>query len=174
MKKIEKDTFFKRHKQVILYFAFGAITSVCSLGACYLTLILGVRLSVFRTEGGTPTALLDILGSTVQWIVGVAVAFATNKKWVFTSAPKGLSKAIKQLVVFSSSRVGTYFLEVLLNLGLIALLPLLIYKEPTLTVGALTIALNTRFWAKIISSVVVVITNYFISKFLVFRNRSEQ
>ena len=66
---------------------------------------------------------VDILGSTSQWIVGVLVAFLTNKKWVFTDAEKGTKATFKQLGIFSGARVATYFLEVFINLIFIALLP---------------------------------------------------
>ena len=34
--------------------------------------------------------------------------------------------------------------------------------------------LTTRFWAKMVSSVVIVITNYYISKLLVFRTGGKE
>jgi putative flippase GtrA len=122
-------------------------------------------------EAGEPTELLDIIGSTVQWVSGVLVAFITNRLWVFTYAEKGFKAGLKQLAVFSGSRVGTYFIEVAINLGVIALFDAFGYVAPTLNLVVVSFALTSRVWAKVVSSVVVVISNYFISKLLVFRKK---
>ena len=160
-----------RYKQIILYFLFGIITTVCSLGVCYLTLKLGVLLPFFRGADGEPTELLDIIGSTTQWVSGVIVAFFTNKKWVFTEAQKGLRAGFKQFGIFAASRVGTYGLEVVINLAMIALLSLLGYKTFVIAIGSVSLSITSRFWAKAASSVLVVISNYFISKLIVFRKK---
>jgi len=172
--KEKNKSFIDSHKQVILYFAFGIITTVCSLGACYATLKFGVMLPVFRTAQGEPNALLDIAGSTTQWITGVIVAFFTNKKWVFTDAPKGRSVALKQLMVFAFSRIGTYFLEAALNIAIIHLLALCGYKSFSIPLVLFTFNVTSRIWGKVISSVTVVITNYFLSKSIVFKNRIKE
>ncbi len=167
---IEKiKTFYQKHKEIILYLLFGVITTAVSLGVCYLTLKIGVIF--IHDENGEPTELLDILGSTTQWISGVLVSFFTNKLWVFTSAEHGKKATFKQLAIFSGSRVGTYFLEVAINLATIALLDALGYTAPTLNLIIVSIVLTSRVWAKVISSIVVVVSNYFISKLLVFKNK---
>ncbi|MBQ8140519.1 MAG: GtrA family protein [Clostridia bacterium] len=163
---------YQKHKEIILYLFFGFITTVVSLLACFLTLKFGV---VFiHDENGQPTELLDILGSTVQWVVGVLVAFFTNKMWVFKNAERGRKATVHQLLVFSGSRVGTYFLEVVINLGVIALFDGLGYKTVVLNLIVMSFALTSRVWAKVISSVVVVITNYVISKLFVFKKKSSK
>ena len=159
----------RQKKQLILYFLFGGITTVCSLAAWYVTLRLGVL--VWHDEQGNPTVFVDVLGSTTQWVVGVLVTFFTNKKWVFVDAEKGLRVTVRQLLVFSGARVATYFMEVGMNLGAIALLTLLRYSEPTLHILGFDVVLSSRLWAKLVSSIAVVIANYFISKLVVFRRK---
>lgn len=168
MKKSVKELVIQK-KQLILYLVFGTVTSICSLLACYLTLKFGVLL--LHDEKGEPTALLDILGSTTQWIVGVVVAFLTNKRWVFTDAERGGGVAVRQFGIFAGARVATYFLEVVLNLALIALLERLHLHAPAFPLFGQQIALSARFWAKALSAMVIVITNYFISKLVVFRKK---
>lgn len=157
-----------KYKEIILYLFFGVVTTVVSLAACFATLKIGVLF--IHDADGRPTELLDIIGSTVQWVVGVLVAFFTNKKWVFTDAEKGRAASIKQFFTFCGSRVATYFIEVVINLAVIALLEDLIgYEAPVLNLIVVSFALSARFWAKVVSSVVVVVSNYFISKLLVFK-----
>lgn len=160
---------YEKYKEIILYFFFGGVTTLVSLAACYLTIKVGV---LFINDGnGNPTELLDVIGSTVQWLSGVLVAFFTNKKWVFCSAEKGKRAAVKQFLLFSGSRVATYFIEVVINLASIALFEAAGYTAIGINLVIFTLSLTSRVWAKVISSVVVVISNYFISKLLVFKSK---
>ena len=160
--------FFNKYREIILYLLTGGLTTVVSLLAWYLTLKIGINF--LADENGQPTELLDVLGSTTQWVVGVLVAFVTNKLWVFTYADSDSRSTAKQLLVFSSSRVLTYFLEVGVNLGAIALFELVGYRA----FAVFGFEVTHRLWAKIISSVLVVVSNYFISKLLVFRKKTEE
>ncbi len=157
--------FYQKHKEIILYLAFGLITTVVSLGVCFLTLKIGVIF--LHDENGQPTEILDIIGSTTQWISGVLVAFFTNKKWVFTGAHDGTQSTLRQLAIFSGGRVATYFVEVVVNLAAIFAFDSLGYT-PFSIVG---ISITSRVWAKLISSVIIVISNYLISKLIVFKKR---
>lgn len=160
---------YLKNKQIILYLFFGVVTTVVSIAVCFLTLKIGVK---FINDGnGQPNELLDVIGSTTQWVSGVIVAFFTNKWWVFTEAEKGRRAGIKQFGVFAGSRIGTYFLEVVINLLIIKVFELCGYVAVTLTIFKLGIELTSRFWAKMISAVLVVISNYYISKLLVFKEK---
>ncbi len=161
--------FVNRKKQLVLYLSFGVVTTVISLLAWYLTLKLGVL--IWHDENGEPTAFLDILGSTAQWVSGVLIAFITNKLWVFTDADKGLRVTLRQLAVFSGSRLATYVMEVAINLGGIALLEGLGCPSFHVELGFFSVTVDARLWAKILSSVMVVVANYFISKLFVFRKK---
>jgi len=164
--KEKNKSFIDSHKQVILYFAFGIITTVCSLGACYATLKFGVMLPVFRTAEGEPNALLDIAGSTTQWITGVIVAFFTNKKWVFGAGNTGKRETVSELSKFAFGRLGTLGLDTVLTFGTVWLLNALNY-----TPFKFILTFTADLWSKIVASVVVVITNYVISKFIVFKRK---
>ena len=168
MKRIKE--LYTKYREIILYLVFGVITTIVSLFVCFVTLKIGVMFDFLSDENGQPTEMLDILGSTMQWISGVLVAFITNKKWVFTNAEKGKKQTVKQLLTFSGSRVVTYFIEVVVNLGVIALFDGLGYKPFTLPLIVISLSITSRVWAKVASSVIVVISNYFISKLIVFKN----
>ena len=163
--------FYKRNELVIRYLSFGLITTVVSLFICYVTVKAATL--VWHDENGDPTQIADILGSVTQWISGVLVAFFTNKLWVFKQAEHGIKVTFKQLGVFSGARVGTFFLEAGVNLGIIWLLDdLLAIKAPVIPLGTAEIELGARVWAKIISSIIVVVTNYYISKLIVFKKKN--
>ena len=171
---IEKiKNLYKKYKEIILYLFFGVVTTIVSLAACFITLRVGVLFDFLRDAAGEPTELLDIIGSCVQWVTGVLVAFYTNKKWVFVGSETGKKATVRQLLTFSGGRVATLFVEIGINLGAIALFDLAGYKPIKLNLIVFTLALTSRLWAKVISSVVVVISNYFISKLLVFRKKEK-
>ncbi|MBQ1935974.1 MAG: GtrA family protein [Clostridia bacterium] len=107
------------------------------------------------------TLVVGILGVTlsnaVAWIVAVLFAFVANRKWVFQSRSK---QWFKEFLPFVGGRTFSGLLEIFL---------------PTLLI---TLGLNQTFfdipgfWAKAAVTVLVVVLNYIISKFLVFQNRS--
>ena len=107
------------------------------------------------------------MGSTVQWVVGVVVAFVTNKKWVFVEADKGVRVTARQFAVFTGSRVLTLFMEMGMNIGTIFIFQFFGYQTFTL----LGFDVTERIWAKAITAVAVVIANYVLSKLLVFRKK---
>ena len=166
---IEKiKNIYQKYKEIILYLVFGVITTVVSLAACYATLKIGA-LFIGDDPSTAAEMMLDVAGSTVQWVSGVLVAFFTNKKWVFTDADQDISTA-RQLVVFAGGRVVTFFIDYVVTffgaLALSALLPswrcvVLLGKE--LNINELS--------AKLVAAVIVVISNYFFSKFLVFKSK---
>ncbi len=163
---------YEKHKLVIRYLFFGFITTVLSLAACYITVKTSAL--IWHDQNGDPTAVADTLGSVMQWIVGVLVAFFTNKLWVFTNAEHGAKATFKQLLIFSNARIATFFVEWGINLGIIALLDRVFhYNAPTLNLIIMDFELSSRIWAKVVSSIVVVITNYYISKLVVFKKKNQ-
>ena len=160
-------SFYQKHKELINYFVFGIITTVLSLGAWYATITVGVLF--MADESGEPTMLLDAIGSTIQWVVGVAVAFITNKKFVFVDAEKGIWITVRQLTAFTGSRVLTYFMEMFMNIGMIWVFESLGYK----TFEIFGFDITERIWAKLITAVAVVLTNYVISKIFIFKRKKK-
>ena len=91
--------------------------------------------------------------NVVAWVVAVAFAFLTNKPLVFKSHDWSWSVVWPELSKFVGCRLGSGVLETLILL---------------LTVDYL--AWNGN-WMKVITAVIVVILNYFGSKFLVFKKK---
>ncbi len=90
------------------------------------------------------------VSNVIAWVFAVAFAFLTNKPFVFKSHDWSAKTVFPELIKFVGCRVGSGALES-------AIL--------WLTVDMLQWNGN---WMKIITSVIVVIANYFFSKFLVF------
>ena len=136
-------------------------------------LIPGKRLlgiPVEETGGGKYLALYTA-AQVIQWIAAVLFAFFTNRKWVFENGKEG--KPLRQLPVFAGGRLATLGLDYLVTyFGARALSALF----PSLN----AVALFGREWnlneigAKVVAAVVVIVSNYFFSKFLVFRKKKAE
>ena len=90
------------------------------------------------------------VSNIIAWVFAVAFAFLTNKPFVFKSHDWSAKTVWPELTKFVGCRVGSGVLET-------AIL--------WLTVDTLTWNGN---WMKLITSVIVIVLNYFGSKFLVF------
>lgn len=92
----------------------------------------------------------ELAGNAVSWVAAVLFAFVTNRIWVFKAGTEGSTAA--QAAAFFTGRLGTLGIE-----------ELIIYVFVTvLGCGAMLI--------KLVSQIVVIVLNYFISKFFVFKN----
>ena len=94
--------------------------------------------------------------NVAAWVVAVAFAYLTNKPFVFKSHDWSGKTVIPELIKFVGCRVGSGAAETLLLFVFVDLL-----------------AFNGNIW-KLITSVLVVILNYFASKFLVFNKEKKQ
>lgn len=86
----------------------------------------------------------------VRWIAGVVFAYFTNRKYVFKSKNENM---LKEAFDFTTSRVITLVMDMVI-----------MWFFPTI--------LHIDDWiSTFISAVLVTVTNYVFSKFLVFRNK---
>ena len=93
------------------------------------------------------------LSNAIAWVVAVAFAYVTNKPFVFKSHDWSAKTVIPELTKFVSCRVASGAAETLILFLAVDLLHW-----------------NGNIW-KLLTSVLVVILNYFASKFLVFRKK---
>jgi len=94
------------------------------------------------------------VSNIIAWVVAVAFAFLTNKPFVFKSHDWSAKVMLPELTKFVGCRVGSGLLETLI-----------------LFIAVDCLCWNGN-WAKLATSVLVVILNYFGSKLLVFRKKS--
>ena len=93
------------------------------------------------------------VSNVLAWVVAVAFAFLTNKPWVFKSHDWSWSVTWKELCKFVGGRIGSGAVET----------------------GIIWLTVDILGWndtvMKLITSVLVIILNYLISKFLVFTRK---
>ena len=158
----------KKLRELIAYLIFGVLTTVVSMLIYFIILWAGEHLLALSPEGGA-FYYVRIVAEILQWVGGVLFAFFTNKKWVFTEADQEVS-TLKQLRIFAGSRLLTLGLDALLTFGTVWILQTAGYKEFTLTF-IITLTVTADLISKIVAAVFVVISNYFISKIFVFKNK---
>ena len=158
----------KKRNEVAIYLLFGTLTTAVAMLTYFGVLKFGESvLSIDSTDN--LFYLVRVAAELLQWIAAVAFAFFTNKFFVFTDADRDVPW-LKQLLIFACGRLITLALDTMLTLGAVKLLHSAGFFSCTLELFA-PLVLDADFIAKMIASVVVVITNYFISKYLVFKNK---
>lgn len=130
-------------KEVILYAIFGVLTTVINWGT-------------FAILAKSFANLDKNVANAIAIIVAVLVAYITNKDLVFHSEANGFNEKFKEFWKFIAGRAFTMVLE----FGLDALLFLI----PAVS--------TSGFWqmaVKMVVTVIVIILNFFISKFFAFK-----
>ena len=146
------------NREVLSYLLFGALTTLVALITFWLPDKLfsalgyqGVVHYVTRSEKD----FAYIEANVISWVCAVTFAFVTNKRFVFESKATDTKTVLRELVTFVGGRLATLLVDTLLMV---------------LFVTALSFP---EMIAKIIVQVVIVVLNYFISKWIVFRKPKE-
>ena len=161
----------KKYETVIKYLIFGDLTTAVGW-ITYFSILLGAKalmgLPAADTSSGKYIVIYTV-AQVIQWIAAVCFAFFTNKKWVFTKADRQIS-ATRQFLVFASGRVVTFFVDYGVTFfGVIALSALFPALNCVILFGK---ELNiNELCAKLVAAVIVVVSNYFVSKLLGFKNK---
>jgi putative flippase GtrA len=115
-----------------------------------LTTVINILCYVFLREY---LHIEYILSTTIAWLISVVFAFLTNKKYVFKSNFTELNAVIQEFFSFTFFRVVSLGMD----LGIMVVLVEIIKIDD--------------FIAKIAANIVVVIMNYIVSKYVVFRTK---
>ena len=131
-------------KELIRYGIVGVLTTLVSLITYY-----GLVYTIIDPKN----PLMLQVANIISWIVSVIFAYITNRKYVFKSEN---TNKIKEASSFIFSRILTLILDMAI-----------------MFVGVSVLAYSDKF-VKIFSQIVIIVLNYIIGKFLVFRKRKEK
>ena len=101
------------------------------------------------------TKLDPIVYNAIAWAVSVIFAFITNKVFVFESKSRAAKTIVREFAAFIGARVLSLFIE-----------------EAFLALTVKVMNMH-ELVAKIIISIIVVIINYFASKFFIFNKKED-
>lgn len=92
----------------------------------------------------------ELTANIVSWILAVAFAYVTNRIWVFQSVGRSKAELFREIVSFAGSRIATLILE-----------------ETVLFIFITVMNFNS-IAVKITAQIIVILSNYLLSKLLVF------
>ena len=98
-----------------------------------------------------PLGLSPLIANVISWVLCVAFAYVTNRTWVFKDKAHTAKGIVREAASFAAGRLATLGLE-----------------EAILWLGIKVLGVNDLI-VKIVAQVLVIVGNYVISKFLVFR-----
>ena len=132
---------YKKYEEIWNYLVVGGLTTLVSFVAYII---------VTRTFLDVESPVQLQIANIIKWIAGVLFAYFTNRKYVFKSTNEN---KLKEFVSFTSSRVVTLFLDMAIMGIMVSVLG--IYD----------------LIATVVSMVLVIVGNYILSKFFVFKKK---
>lgn len=147
------ERFYIKNKSVLLYLFFGGLTTLVSILTFWLAELF-IRSDFNVSIFGSMYSAKVVLSNAISWICAVLFAFFTNRIWVFNSPTDSWTGFFKQMAAFFGGRFATFLLETAI---LVVFVSILNFNEMLM---------------KIIAQLVVLVSNYVISKLIVFRKRS--
>lgn len=152
MDRIKKLIRSEGFRELFIYAVVGVLTTLINYAVYFIVSRLGALIFGIAPEHPVLIAVANIL----SWIASVAFAFWANKKYVFRSQSWNRATLKKEIPGFVTAR--------LLSLGLdIVIVELMVHA----------LSINDLI-SKLVSNIIVIILNYFLSKFWVFRNKNEE
>lgn len=152
----------QQRNELILYVVMGLLTTIVNYGVYYVaTRLLGIDKAVetWLEDMGNAFAhqLLKwefglVVPNVIAWVIAVLFAFFTNRKWVFKSQKHGAKAILLELAYFTGGRLASL---IIFDVALFALLANIMQANDLII--------------KLITNIGVVIFNYFVGKFFVFK-----
>ena len=130
---------FNKYREIVMYLIFGVLTTAISLGTYYILVY-----TILNPEISYQLQLANVL----SWIAGVTFAYFTNREFVFES--KNENK-LKEGSKFLMSRITTLLMDMFI-----------------MFLGVTVLHFNDKI-IKLISQVIIIISNYLFSKLIVFK-----
>lgn len=100
--------------------------------------------------------LYEQIANILSWVICVIFVYFTNRTFVFKSKVKGLKNRLKEFKDFVTARVLTLVME---NVILFVMIDLL--------------SINNMI-SKLVGQFVVIVSNYFLSKLWIFKNKEKK
>ena len=166
MKKLTQ--LYHKHKELVLYIVFGALTTLVNY------IVYSAFYFLLRSGLGEDNAVLA--ANVAAWVAAVAFAYVTNKLFVFEQKSWAAPVIRRELPSFLSARLFSLVMEEILLLLLIKTWKggILAWLESLLNLPREDIATWYDICVKLPTQAMVLVLNYFFSKFVVFRKKKEE
>lgn len=131
------------NKEVLMYLIFGVLTTIVALAIYY-----ALTYTVLDANNSIQLQIANV----ISWVGGVIFAYVTNRKYVFESKNKN---KVAEAGKFVSARLVTLLMDMAI-----------------MFVGVTLLKGNDKI-LKIISQIVVIVSNYVFSKLIVFKKEKK-
>lgn len=152
MMKMIKDM-LKKHKELLVYIFFGVLT----------TLVNFIAFGVFNNILGKNFYLVS---NAIAWIISVVFAYITNKLFVFHSGSFAFGILLREIIEFLFARIFSFIIE---EFGMWLFID--VFNFDVYSTQIFDFVLTGQFIVKILLAIIVVIMNYFFSKFIIFAKK---
>lgn len=146
----------EKYRELILYVFFGGLTTLVNFVAFWL---------LNKTIGEDAY----LVNNVIAWFIAVVFAYVTNKLFVFESKSWKAKVIIKEIPEFLFARVFSLVVE---EGGLWLFIEKMGFDRFSLNLPGFD--LTGKLIAKILLAVIVVIMNFFFSKFIIFAKRNNK
>lgn len=153
MKKIKE--LLKKYEELILYVVFGVLTTV-------------VNFAVYWVLNKALGDNFYLVNNVIAWFVSVVFAYVTNKLWVFESKSWVPKVLLKEVPEFFAARIFSLLVE---EGGLWLFVEKMGFDAFSFEI--LGFEFTGKLIAKLVLAVIVVILNYFFSKFVIFAKKKK-
>lgn len=130
---------YNKNKEIINYLIVGVLTTLVSLISYYL-----LTFTILDPNNAIKLQIANI----ISWILSVAFAYITNRKYVFESKNNNIKKELSKFV---TSRITTLIIDMALMALFVTILKF-----------------NDKI-IKIIVQIIIIVLNYIFSKIFVFK-----
>ena len=134
---------YKKYGELISYLIIGILTTIVSHVTYYL-----LTLTILDANNKVYLQIANI----ISWLASVTFAYFTNRKFVFKVKNKS---NIKECLNFYISRISTLIIDMIIMYIFVSILKF-----------------DNKI-VKLIAQVVIIILNYILSKFIVFKSSKE-
>ncbi len=135
------------NRETVSYVVFGVLTTIINI-VTYL-----LCSTAFTAARAMNEVVINLVSNVIAWVVAVIFAYVVNKLFVFQSRVDTLRAAVKECGLFIGAR--------LLSLGVDAVGMVLMVN----------VARLNKAFSKIAMNVVVMVMNYFFSKWIIFTGK---
>lgn len=149
MERINQFLKSERFREIFVYGVVGVLTTAIN----YAVYAGGTRGLAKLLDIAPDHGVLILVVKIIAWCAAVAFAFWANKKYVFSSRDWGFATLKRELPSFVSAR--------LLSLG---------FDAAFVELAVHLVGMNDLI-ATLIANVIVIVLNYFASKFWIFKKR---
>lgn len=131
-----------KYKEPVLYVFFGILTTLVN----WLSYII-----LIGTFGGAQNPAAVVSATAVAQVLAVLFAYVTNRRWVFNNKAHGAKGIAAEAARFFGCRAASFVLDIFI-----------------MFVGVSVLFINDSA-VKLISNAIIIILNYALSKFFVFK-----